>query len=154
MGSAKKAGAAGKSVVVIAGEGQNDRDVLRHLVPALEPWPVTRRPKPVEVKKKMALSKAQDQLIPLLRELRLLAQGTARLANARLAGIVVHVDFDAVIDERYEGAPQTALDGPPAHLRLRHGPRPRRGRDGGLADALPRRLPQGQAELAADRTRP
>jgi hypothetical protein len=104
MGSPKKAGAAaaGKSVIVIAGEGQNDRDVLRHLVPALGPWPATRRPKLVEIKKKMALSKAQDQLVPRLNELRLLAQGAARLANARLAGIAVHVDFDAVIDERYE----------------------------------------------------
>lgn len=104
MGSPKKAGAAsaGKSVIVIAGEGQNDRDVLRHLVPALGPWPATRRPKLIEIKKKMALSKAQDQLVPRLNELRLLAQGAARLARARLAGIVVHVDFDAVIDERYE----------------------------------------------------
>jgi hypothetical protein len=99
----KRGGAApAKSVIVIAGEGQNDRDVLKHLVPALGPWPRTRRPKLVEIKTKMALSKAQNQLVPRLDKLRLLANGLAQKAQAQLAGVVVHVDLDTVIDERYD----------------------------------------------------
>lgn len=90
-----------KSVIVIAGEGQHDRDVLRYLLPALRPWSASRSPKIVEIKKSMRLNKAVYQLAPRLDELRRLAQAQARLAQAKLAGVVVHVDFDAVVDESY-----------------------------------------------------
>ncbi|MEU6066487.1 MULTISPECIES: hypothetical protein [Streptomyces] len=103
MSGKKQAGAAGgKSIVVIAGEGQNDRDVLRHLVPALRCWPATKRPKIVEIGKPMRLNKAQYQLEPRVDELRRLAQAQAKRAQARLVGVVVHVDLDHVIDDRYE----------------------------------------------------
>ncbi|WP_406099921.1 MULTISPECIES: hypothetical protein [Streptomyces] len=91
-----------KSVIAIAGEGQHDRDVLRQLLPVLCHWPAARRPKIIEIKKKTSLNKANYQLSPRLDKLRNQAEGQAKLLQARLAGIVVHVDLDGVIDEAYE----------------------------------------------------
>ncbi|MFB7321637.1 hypothetical protein [Streptomyces sp. NPDC056190] len=103
MSSKKQAGAAGgKSIVVIAGEGQNDRDVLGHLVPALRYWPARKRPKIVKIAKPMRLNKARYQLEPRVDELRRLALAQATKAQARLVGVVVHVDLDYVIDDKYE----------------------------------------------------
>lgn len=100
-GRKQASGGRGKSVIVIAGEGQHDRDVLRALLPALCTWPAAGRPKLVDVKKSIRLKKAENQLAPRLDELRRLALAQAAFAEARLAGVVVHVDLDAVIDESY-----------------------------------------------------
>ncbi|MFE9562867.1 hypothetical protein ACFYM0_17375 [Streptomyces sp. NPDC006487] len=91
----KVRGAKGKSpVIVVAGEGDNDRQVLRHLIAAVHPGA-----KIVDVKKKTALSQADTSLSPRVAELRRLSQ--ARSVGAELAGIVVHVDLDAVDDAKY-----------------------------------------------------
>jgi hypothetical protein len=92
----------GKPVIAIAGEGQHDRDVLRQLLPVLCRWPAARPPKIIEVKTPVRLKKAENQLAPRLERLHLLAQGQATRLQAQLAGIVVHVDLDAVIDDAYE----------------------------------------------------
>ncbi|WP_328506486.1 hypothetical protein [Streptomyces sp. NBC_00391] len=86
-------------LIVVAGEGDYDREVLRHLLPALLPVPHL---KVVPIRgDKTDLSKADRQLSPRVEKLRRLAQAMAVKERARLMGIVVHVDFDAVIDERY-----------------------------------------------------
>ncbi|MEU9325629.1 hypothetical protein AB0D91_17750 [Streptomyces canus] len=102
MAGRRQPGGGGKSVIAIAGEGQHDRDVLRQLLPVLCTWPAARRPKIIEVKTPMRLKKAENQLAPRLERLHHLAQGQAKLLQARLVGIAVHVDLDAVIDETYE----------------------------------------------------
>ncbi|MGX1633694.1 hypothetical protein ACWGUL_06470 [Streptomyces albidoflavus] len=88
-----------KLLVVVAGEGDYDREVLRHLLPMLLP---ERRfiVEPIRGDK-TDLSKADRQLSPRVDKLRKLANAMAVRKRACLIGIVVHVDFDAVIDEQY-----------------------------------------------------
>ncbi|MFF2460657.1 hypothetical protein [Streptomyces mirabilis] len=102
MGQNKQAkGSQEKPAIVIAGEGQNDRAVLRHLLPALLRRPASKCPKIIEVQTSMRLKKAENQLAPRLDRLRLLADGQATRTGLRIVGVVVHVDLDAVIDDRY-----------------------------------------------------
>ncbi|MFE7170959.1 hypothetical protein [Streptomyces sp. NPDC057616] len=54
------------------------------------------------MKTPMRLKKAENQLAPRLERLHQLAKGQATRLQAQLAGIVVHVDLDGVIDEAYE----------------------------------------------------
>lgn len=89
-----------KSVIVVAGEGPYDREVLQILIPALLPKPC---PKVVQIKSNdMRLHKANLRLKPRVDELRILANTLADSHGAELAGIVVHVDLDGVVDEEYD----------------------------------------------------
>ncbi|MFI1153585.1 hypothetical protein [Streptomyces sp. NPDC020817] len=91
----KARGGKGKSpIIVVAGEGDNDRQVLRHLITAVHPGA-----KIVNLKKKTILSQADTSLSPRVAELRRLSQAAS--VGAELAGIVVHVDLDAVDDAKY-----------------------------------------------------
>ncbi|WHX18580.1 hypothetical protein QFW82_16725 [Streptomyces malaysiensis subsp. malaysiensis] len=83
------------SVIVVAGEGDNDRKVLWHLIRALRP-----DAKIVNIKKKTALRDADKELTPRVDELRRLAQAAS--IRSELAGIVVHVDLDLVHEEKYD----------------------------------------------------
>ncbi|MEU2720725.1 hypothetical protein [Streptomyces smyrnaeus] len=93
-----KSGKAGKKVIALAGESRYDRQVLRHLIPALHPG---RCPEFVEIKKSIKLSQATTQLTPRVDELRRLAQSQAKLKNAALVGVALHVDLDRVTDDKY-----------------------------------------------------
>ncbi|MDT0442867.1 hypothetical protein [Streptomyces johnsoniae] len=85
----------GKSpVIVVAGEGDNDRQVLRHLIRA-----VRQDAKILNIKKKTALRLADKELTPRVNEIRRLAQVAA--ARSELTGIVVHVDLDTVDEDQY-----------------------------------------------------
>lgn len=86
-----------RSVIVVAGEGPLDFEVLRHLIPALHPG---RCPAVKYMRKPVRLARAQATLSPRLQEIRRFAEGHAD--TAKLAGVVVHVDFDAVADEHYD----------------------------------------------------
>jgi hypothetical protein len=87
-----------RPVIAIAGEGDNDRKVLEHLLKALIPGPC---PKFVHLRKHTALAVAKKQLHPRVDELRRLALAAATVQKGQLAGIVVHVDFDEAESERY-----------------------------------------------------
>ncbi|WP_432069834.1 hypothetical protein [Streptomyces sp. AA1529] len=93
-----KSGKAGKKVIALAGESRYDRQVLRHLIPALHPGCC---PDFVEIKKPIKLSQATTQLTPRVDELRRLAQSQAKLKNAALVGVALHVDLDRVTDDKY-----------------------------------------------------
>ncbi|MFE0919242.1 hypothetical protein ACFW24_15830 [Streptomyces nigra] len=83
------------SVIVVAGEGDNDRKVLWHLIRALRP-----DAKIVNIKKKTVLREADKELTPRIDEIRRLAQAAS--ARSELAGIVVHVDLDLVNEKKYQ----------------------------------------------------
>ncbi|KPH98284.1 hypothetical protein OV450_0924 [Actinobacteria bacterium OV450] len=83
-----------RPVIVVAGESENDRQVLHHLIRSLHPGK-----KIVNVRRKTVLSTAEKQLSPRVDELRRLANTAA--VGAALAGIVVHVDLDAVDEAQY-----------------------------------------------------
>ncbi|MFH9871191.1 hypothetical protein ACH4NT_34605 [Streptomyces lydicus] len=89
-----KTGGKKDSVIVVAGEGNFDREVLRHLVRAFRP-----DAKIVNLRDKTYLRDADKQLTPRIDRLRTLVQGAS--ARAELAGIVVHVDLDLVNEEKY-----------------------------------------------------
>ncbi|MCW2900075.1 MAG: hypothetical protein JWO67_2340 [Streptosporangiaceae bacterium] len=89
-----KSGRKKNSVIVVAGEGEYDRQVLRHLIRALHP-----DAKIVNVKRKTVLTHADKQLSPRVDELRRLAQAAS--VTSELAGIVVHVDLDVVDEAQY-----------------------------------------------------
>ncbi|WP_330322745.1 hypothetical protein [Streptomyces anulatus] len=95
-------------LIVVAGEGDHDREVLRHLLPALLPVPRL-LVEPIRGDK-TDLSKADQQLSPRVDKLRRLAQAMAVRKRAQLMGIVVHVDFDAAIDERYHATRKRISD--------------------------------------------
>ncbi|MDX2524093.1 hypothetical protein [Streptomyces europaeiscabiei] len=82
---------------MVAGEDPNDCKVLQHLIPALYPGSC---PEVKFMRKPVRLARAQATLSPRLQEIRRFAQGLAD--KARLAGVVIHVDFDAVADEKYD----------------------------------------------------
>ncbi|MGV9222156.1 hypothetical protein ACWDPF_05670 [Streptomyces albogriseolus] len=82
------------SVIAVAGEGDNDRQVLSHIIRALHP-----KARIVNVKRKFVLREADKQLTPRVDELRRLAQAAA--ARSELAGVVVHVDLDLVNEDEY-----------------------------------------------------
>ncbi|WP_405678144.1 hypothetical protein OG859_10695 [Streptomyces sp. NBC_00048] len=87
------------SVIIVAGESDNDREVLRHLIRALHPGPC---PKVEVIKDKIKLAAAIDQLSPRVETIRKNALAKARDCRADLAGVVVHADLDQVADETYE----------------------------------------------------
>ncbi|MGV9697292.1 hypothetical protein ACWDTR_16265 [Streptomyces sp. NPDC003470] len=95
--SAKTARGRQRSVIVVAGEGNYDREVLRHLVPALHPGGC---PEVINMKKPIRLARAQAKLSPRLEEIKRFALGVAD--KAKLAGVVIHVDLDGVADETYD----------------------------------------------------
>ncbi|WKD32084.1 hypothetical protein [Streptomyces xanthophaeus] len=83
-----------RPVIVVAGESENDRQVLHHLIRSLHPGK-----KIVPIRRKTVLSTAEKHLSPRVDELRRLAKTAA--VGADLAGIVVHVDLDTVDEARY-----------------------------------------------------
>ncbi|MEU2234825.1 hypothetical protein [Streptomyces vietnamensis] len=87
------------SVIIVAGESDNDREVLRHLIRALHPGPC---PKIEIIKDKIRLAAAIDQLSPRVETLRKNALAKAKDCRAELAGVVVHADLDGVADENYD----------------------------------------------------
>ncbi|GAP48222.1 hypothetical protein [Streptomyces azureus] len=95
--SARTARRRRRSVIVVAGEGNYDREVLRHLVPALHPGDC---PEVINMKKPIRLARAQAKLSPRLEEIKRFALGVAD--TAKLAGVVIHVDLDGVADENYD----------------------------------------------------
>ncbi|MEU6367482.1 hypothetical protein ABZ876_17530 [Streptomyces sp. NPDC046931] len=95
--SARTARGRRRSVVVVAGEGNYDREVLRHLVPELHPGDC---PDVINMKKPIRLARAQAKLSPRLEEIKRFALGVAD--TAKLAGVVIHVDLDGVADESYD----------------------------------------------------
>ncbi|KUN90368.1 hypothetical protein AQJ66_00040 [Streptomyces bungoensis] len=82
---------------MVAGEGNYDREVLRHLVPELHPGDC---PEVINMKKPIRLARAQAKLSPRLEEIKRFALGVAD--TAKLAGVVIHVDLDGVADESYD----------------------------------------------------
>lgn len=95
--SARTARGRRRSVIVVAGEGNYDREVLRHLVPALHPGDC---PEVINMKRPIRLARAQAKLSPRLQEIKRFALGVAD--TAKLAGVVIHVDLDGVADESYD----------------------------------------------------
>ncbi|MFD5129868.1 hypothetical protein [Streptomyces olindensis] len=95
----KKTDSKQRPLIVVAGEGDYDRQVLQHLLPVLLPV----RGLLIEPIRsdKTDLSKADKKLSPHIDKLHRLAKGMAVRKRARLMGIVVHVDFDAVADDQY-----------------------------------------------------
>ncbi|MDX3519760.1 hypothetical protein [Streptomyces scabiei] len=87
-----------RSVIVVAGESDNDREVLQHLIPALYP----RCPKVVTINDKIRLAPALLQLSPRIETLRDNARRKAESCGAELAGVVVHADLDKVSDQTYD----------------------------------------------------
>jgi hypothetical protein len=87
-----------RSVIVVAGESDNDRAVLQHLIPALYP----RCPKVVAINDKIKLAPALLQLSPRVETLRDSALRMAEGCDAELVGVVVHADLDEVSNQRYE----------------------------------------------------
>ncbi|MGW7436053.1 hypothetical protein [Streptomyces sp. NPDC054849] len=83
-----------RPVIVVAGESENDRQVLHHLIRSLHPGK-----KIVNIRRKTVLSTAEKHLSPRVDELRRLVNTAA--VGADLAGVVVHVDLDAVDEARY-----------------------------------------------------
>ncbi|WP_351232255.1 hypothetical protein [Streptomyces sp. NPDC002133] len=94
-----KVNPARKSIIVVAGEGNNDREVLKHLIGALLPKPC---PKIVPITRQTHLAKAEKFLQPRVDDLRRLANAAAATQHACLAGIVVHVDFDGAESAHYD----------------------------------------------------
>ncbi|MGA5168342.1 MULTISPECIES: hypothetical protein [Streptomyces] len=86
-----------RSVIVVAGEGDYDRKVLQHLVPALHPGEC---PEVRMLKKPIRLARAHATLHPRLQEIKKHAAGIAD--TAELAGIVIHADLDGVADDTYD----------------------------------------------------
>ncbi|MGW5582995.1 hypothetical protein [Streptomyces sp. NPDC003857] len=86
-----------RSVIVVAGEDPYDCEVLQHLIPELYPGSC---PEVRFMRKPVRLARAQATLSPRLQEIKRFAQG--RADPAKLAGVVIHVDFDAVTDENYD----------------------------------------------------
>jgi hypothetical protein len=84
-------------VIVVAGEGDYDRKVLKHLVPALHPGPC---PEVRMLRRPIRLARAQVKLSPRLQEIRRYAVALADTAT--LAGVVVHVDLDGIADDAYD----------------------------------------------------
>ncbi|MFH8237970.1 hypothetical protein [Streptomyces sp. NPDC018321] len=82
----------------MAGESDNDRAVLQHLIPALYP----RCPKVVAINDKIKLAPALLQLSPRVETLRDSALRMAAGCDAELVGVVVHADLDEVSNQRYE----------------------------------------------------
>ncbi|MGK5639628.1 hypothetical protein ACSNOK_15150 [Streptomyces sp. URMC 126] len=87
-----------RSVIVVAGESSNDREVLQHLIPALYP----KCPKVVPIRDEVRLAPALLQLSPRVEKLRDSALRMAEGCNAKLVGFVVHADLDEVSDQRYD----------------------------------------------------
>lgn len=85
-----------RSVIVVAGEGDYDRKVLQHLVPALHPGEC---PEVRMLRKPIRLARAHATLHPRLQEIKRHAAGIAD--TAELAGIVIHADLDGVADDAY-----------------------------------------------------
>ncbi|MEU1801387.1 hypothetical protein [Streptomyces sp. NPDC019937] len=83
-----------KSVIVVAGEGNYDRQVIWHLIRAFRP-----DAKIVNIRDKTALREADKELTPRIDKLRRLAQAAS--VRSELAGIVVHVDLDDVNKDTY-----------------------------------------------------
>ncbi|MFE1873710.1 hypothetical protein ACFW9N_22940 [Streptomyces sp. NPDC059496] len=94
MSSKRKAVKGERPIIVVAGEDDNDRQVLQHLIRSLHPGM-----KIVNIKKKTILGQADKQLNPRVDELRRLAQ--VATVGAKLAGIAVHVDLDLVNEAEY-----------------------------------------------------
>ncbi len=90
----KAGGRGNRRVIVVAGEGDYDRQVLQHLIRATHPGT-----KISNIRRKFVLTEADKQLSPRIDELRRLAKTAA--VGAELSGIVVHVDLDVVDEERY-----------------------------------------------------
>lgn len=86
-----------RSVIVVVGEDPNDCKVLQHLIPALHPGAC---PEVKYMRKEVRLARATATLAPRLDRIKRLAQGHAD--TAKLAGVVIHVDLDAVTDENYD----------------------------------------------------
>ncbi|MBD3008403.1 hypothetical protein IEJ02_31275 [Streptomyces sp. 5-10] len=82
---------------MVAGEGDYDRKVLQHLVPALHPGNC---PEVVTIRRPIRLARAQSKLSPRLQEIRRFA--VAQADTAKLAGVVIHVDLDGVADDAYD----------------------------------------------------
>ncbi|MEV2210418.1 hypothetical protein AB0H86_02670 [Streptomyces sp. NPDC050997] len=95
-----------RSVIVVAGESDNDREVLQHLIPALYP----RCPKVVTINDKIRLAPALLQLSPRIETLRTNALRKAEGCGADLAGVVVHADLDKVSDETYDQVRERITD--------------------------------------------
>ncbi|MFJ4863719.1 hypothetical protein [Streptomyces sp. NPDC088748] len=95
--SRKTAQSRRRSVIVVAGEGDYDRKVLQHLIPALHPGQC---PEVRMLKKPIRLARAQSQLSPRLQKIKQYADALAD--TAELAGIVIHADLDGVADDGYE----------------------------------------------------
>ncbi|MFE3861744.1 hypothetical protein ACFXPT_15075 [Streptomyces goshikiensis] len=87
------------SVIIVAGESDNDREALRHLIRALHPDPC---PKVEMIKDKIKLAAAIDQLSPRVETIRKNALARAKDCGAELAGVVIHADLDQVADETYD----------------------------------------------------
>ncbi|MET9105628.1 hypothetical protein [Streptomyces zhihengii] len=81
----------------MAGEGDYDRKVLQHLLPALHPGEC---PEVRMLKKPIRLARAQSKLHPRLQDIKKYANALAD--TAELAGIVIHADLDGVADESYD----------------------------------------------------
>ncbi|MEW2552377.1 hypothetical protein AB0957_11605 [Streptomyces zhihengii] len=81
----------------MAGEGDYDRKVLQHLLPALHPGEC---PEVRMLKKPIRLARAHATLTPRLQDIKKHAAGIAD--TAELAGIVIHADLDGVADDSYD----------------------------------------------------
>ncbi|MCP9206397.1 hypothetical protein [Streptomyces cucumeris] len=71
--------------------------MLQHLVPALHPG---KCPDVIAMKKPIRLARAQAKLSPRLQQIKNFAEGHAD--KAKLVGIVIHADLDAVADDNYD----------------------------------------------------
>ncbi|WP_328536213.1 hypothetical protein [Streptomyces sp. NBC_00344] len=87
-------GKGNRPVIVVAGESDYDRQVLRHLIQSVHP-----KTRIANIRKKVVLTEADKHLRPRVDEIRRLADTAA--VGSELTGIVVHVDLDAVDDARY-----------------------------------------------------
>ncbi len=87
-----------RSVIVVAGEGDYDRKVLQHLVPALHPGEC---PEVRMMRKPIRLARANATLHPRLQDIKKHAAALASKDEAELAGIVIHADLDGVADDSY-----------------------------------------------------
>lgn len=94
--SRRTAPARRRSVIVVAGEGDYDRKVLQHLIPALHPGQC---PEVRMMKKPIRLARAQSKLSPRLQDIK--NHALALADTAELAGIVIHADLDGVADDSY-----------------------------------------------------
>lgn len=89
-----------RPVVVLAGEGDNDREVLRIVLEALNS---ELRGRLVQIKDPVRLKTATSgNLRDRIRNIVLKAKGKAELSGSILAGLIVHEDLDAVVGPEYE----------------------------------------------------